>query len=351
MGAIICAIVLITMLYREIPSQWVLQSKVIQYLYFLPIVIAGLWYGWRGGFAAALATVAIYLPGILLWRNQSASVADQYGEALDLLLTGSVLGFLADRERRKTHELELANQRLRASFEKLRQSERMSAVGQLAANLAHEIRNPLAGIEGAADLLGAGTLNRDTQVEFTNIIRKESRRLSKLLSELLDFARPRSPEFVTTSVDQLIHSVVALVGPTALKEGIELREDLAPGVKIHCDPSQIQQVVLNLVMNAIQASTSPSDVTVRTHLESGQVIIDVLDQGSGISPSDRDQLFTPFFTTKTGGMGLGLPIAQQIVGNHGGRISVAENQPKGTIFTISLPERQEPNDNRGVTNT
>jgi signal transduction histidine kinase len=341
MGLILCAILVITLVYREMPRTWVLQTKVVQYLYFLPIVVAALWFGWRGGILAALATTAIYLPGILLWRNFAVSRADQYGEALDLLLTGSILGLLADRERQKTRELEKANARLHESFEKLRQSERLSAVGQLAAGLAHEIRNPLAGIEGAADLLQPGTLSDEMRGEFVQIIRKESRRLNQLLTDLLNFARPRSPEIADASLDDLVHTVVGLMAPTAQKAGVTLRQESAFGLpNVECDASQVQQVILNFVMNAIQASPPGSEIVVRTVRGGNEASVEVSDQGSGVTPEAHEQLFTPFFTTKTDGMGMGLPIAQQIVMNHGGEIFVRPNTPKGTIFTMTLPVKQ-----------
>jgi two-component system, NtrC family, sensor histidine kinase HydH len=335
---------LITLVYREIPDERVLLNKVLQYLYFLPIVVAGLWFGWRGGVLAALTTSVLYLPGILAFgASRPNYTPDEYGEALDLFITGSVVGFLANRERRKTVELQRTNDRLektyrqlQESIEKLRQSERLSAVGQLAANLAHEIRNPLASIEGAADLLhGSGP---EGGHEFVQIIKKESRRLSKLLTDLLDFARPRSPEYMFVPLSEPMHSVAELLQPMAQKAGITLREESAPDVQpVQCDPAQMKQLILNLMMNAIQTMHDGGEIVLRERREGNRAILEVADQGSGLTAEEIEQLFIPFYTTKKDGTGLGLPIAQAVVLAHAGEISVHENTPKGSVFRVSLP--------------
>lgn len=343
---LIGAITLITVFYREVPDQNVLLNKVAQYLYFLPIVIAGLWYGWMGGVLAAVTTSLFYLPGLPLMGPDAPSL-DQYGEALDLLITGSVVGILANRERSRTRELQTANEELRETYrrleqsiEKLRQSERFSAVGQLAANMAHELRNPLASVEGAADLLESGKLDQATQAEFLEIIKKESRRLSRLLSDLLDFARPRSPEFIAVPPAEMLHSIVQLVAPMAQKSGVQLQEKIEAGMPaVECDPAQMKQVILNLVINAIQAMPGGGEIELRAYRNGNRAILEVRDQGSGVAQEVLDQLFIPFYTTKKDGIGLGLPIAQQMVLGHGGTISVTPNQPRGSVFSVTLPLR------------
>jgi signal transduction histidine kinase len=343
---ILGAIVAITLVYRQVPDERVLLNKVLQYLYFLPIAVSGFWFGWQGGILAALATSLFYIPAVPFVGGQAAtSSAEEYGEALDLLITGSVVGLLANRERRKTMELqrtnirlEETNQRLEASIERLKHSERLSAVGQLAANLAHEIRNPLASIEGAAGLLGPGGQNHDSQREFVEIIKKESRRLSKLLSDLLDFARPRSPEYATLPLAELTRSVAELVQPTAQKSGITIRLDFAEHLSpVQCDEAQMKQVILNLVMNAIQTMPEGGEIVLRKRETGNWAILEVCDQGPGLSPEEVEQIFIPFYTTKKAGTGLGLSIAEQIVLAHGGDITVLPNSPRGSVFRVTLP--------------
>ena len=340
-AVILGAILAITIVYREVPDERVLLNKIAQYLYFLPIVVAAFWFGWQGGVLAALTTSLFYIPFVpVLGGAASTSRTEEYGEALDLLITGSVVGILANRERKRTLELQKANTRLEETYrqladsvERLKQSERLSAVGQLAANLAHEIRNPLASIEGAADLLA-----EDSQKEFVQIIRKETRRLSKLLSDLLDFARPRSPEYITVPLSELTTSVADLVQPMAAKSNVLVRREAGERLSpVQCDPAQIKQVILNLVINAIQTMPTGGEVVLREKQEQSRAILEVVDQGGGLKPEELETLFIPFYTTKKDGTGLGLSIAQQLVLAHGGDLSVVSNSPKGTIFRVSLP--------------
>lgn len=349
-AVIIAATVALTITYTAVPAEYRLANKLLQYSFFLPPVMAALWFGWRGAILSALFCSVCYLPGLLLfWRKTPAYGAEQYGEALDLFLIGAILGVLADRERRRRQELEAATRQLSATYrqlqenlEHLKRAERLSAIGHLAASLAHEIRNPLASIEGAADLL-AGPLNDDMRREFLDIIRKECRRLSRLLTEMLDYARPRPPNYAPVSLNTLIDSVATLSAVSAQKKAITLALDLAPDLPpVECDAEQIKQVILNLTINAIQAMDCPGEVKLAAFRRNGNVVIEVRDHGPGVPDDALEKIFSPFFTTKKDGTGLGLAVAQQIVTRHGGMIMVDPNQPRGAVFTVLLPVHRPP---------
>lgn len=314
-------------------------GKILRYLFFLPIVMAALWFGWRGGLITALAATALYLPADL---SEDAMV-----EAVDLFLIGSIMGILADRERRKrillqhtTRELSLAYQQLQDSMESLRIAERLSATGQLAAGLAHEIRTPLASIEGAAEMLD-GDLAPHLRSEMTGILRKESRRLSRLLAGLLNYAKPRPPEFGECDVCELLTGIIALAAPSARQSLVELRFE-SPGapVPLYCDGEQLTQVFLNLTMNAIQAMPTGGAVEYSIETTPDAVRVHIGDTGPGIPAEKRDRIFDPFVTTKPDGTGLGLAVTSQIVAAHQGRISVNSREPHGTEFVVELPVRQ-----------
>ncbi|MCS7023784.1 MAG: ATP-binding protein [Bryobacteraceae bacterium] len=338
-------IALITVAYLYVPQKWLLLSKAIQYLYFLPIVVAAFWFGLRGALLAAALAALCYLPRILWSPWPSGYSPDQFGEALDLFIVGSVLGVLADRERRRSQQLEALNRQLadtyrelQDNFQHLRRAEQFSAIGQLAASLAHEIRNPLASIEGAADLLRPGAVSDDLREEFVQIIKKESKRLSRLLTDLLDFARPRPPEYQETSLAAMMHSVANLVSVSAAKQNVKVRVELPPHLpKVECDPEQIRQVVLNLTMNAVQAMPQGGNVDLRLYPHNSSLAIEVRDEGPGVPPDEIEKLFSPFYTTKKDGTGLGLAIAQKIMIAHGGLITVDNQKPHGAIFTAILP--------------
>jgi signal transduction histidine kinase len=330
------SLLLITAAYYSIPSEQKLASSVAHFLFFLPIALSAFWFGIWGGFVAALAATVCYLPRVVLFLRESPRYSvEQYGEALDLVLVGSVLGWLADRER-------AINRRLQESQESLRRAERMSAIGQLAANLAHEIRNPLASIEGAADLLKPGALPADAQGEFVGIIKAESRRLNRLLTRMLDYARQRPPSTATVAVSEIVNSAADLLSVVAGKARSRIEVECDPHMPpLRCDPEQIKQVMVNLVMNAVQAMPDGGLVKISAHHGSRRTLIEVADQGVGIAASEVDKLFSPFYTTKKEGTGLGLAISQHIVAQHGGQIRVRPNQPSGTVFTVDLPDRTQ----------
>ncbi|MCC6588193.1 MAG: sensor histidine kinase [Bryobacterales bacterium] len=349
-GIIVAATVAVTITYANIPSEQRLLSKLVQYLYFLPTLMAALWFGWRGALASATFAALCYMPRILLfWHSAPGYQSDQYSEVVDLFLIGAIIGVLADRDRRRRVELEATTSQLsrtyrelQENFEHLKRAERFSAIGQMAAGLAHEIRNPLAAIEGAADLLTPGAAEQSgqqaMQQEFVGIIKKECRRLSRLLTGMLDFARPRTPQFQFTSVAPLLESVISLITAFAQKSGVTIQWSIEPALPaIACDPEQIKQVFLNLAMNAVQAMNNQGTLAITAARRAGSIVIEVRDEGPGIAPENLDKVFSPFFTTKTDGTGLGLPIAQQIVVRHGGVIMADPNTPRGTVFTVVLP--------------
>lgn len=315
-------------------------GKILRYLFFLPIVMAALWFGWRGGLAAALLATVLYLPAD---PNEDAVV-----EAIDLFLIGSIMGILADRERRKrilleqtTRELGAAYDQLQDNMVRLRQAERLSATGQLAASLAHEIRTPLASIEGAAEMLD-GDIAPGLRSEMTGILRKESRRLSRLLADLLNYAKPRPPEFTESDVRDVVSAVVILASPSARQHEVKLH--FAPPTSpapLYCDGEQLQQLLLNLTLNAVQSMPNGGEIQFTVELVSHSVILRVADTGPGILPDDRDRIFDPFYTTKPDGTGLGLAVCSQIVDAHRGKILILNREPHGTEFVVELPARPE----------
>lgn len=345
-AAIAATLAAIALAFHSIPSSYPLISKTAQFLFFLPIAIASLWFGWAGGVIAAVASTIAYLPGMPLRLLSGESyAAEQYGEVLDLWLMGGIFGWLAGRERRQRILIERTSEELRSTYERLNESldslkraARLSAVGQLAANLAHEIRNPLAAIDGAVDLLRSNELADADREEFLGIIQKEAKRLARLLTEMLDYARPRKPEFTTVDLAELARSVASFLTPVAQKSQVKIVLEDSRGVPaVWCDPSQIRQVLVNLVLNGIQAMPGGGQLTIGVYPDEQDVIVDIRDEGPGIPTDDLDMLFSPFYTTKKDGTGLGLAVAQRIIHEHKGQLRVGSNIPVGAAFTVSLP--------------
>ena len=332
------------------PSSLILWHNIFQRLYYLPIVYAAVVFGWKGGLLASVISGLCYVPHIVTaWRDFPGYVINQYAEIVLFLLVGIAAGLAADEQRAKQAELERtaeqlarANRELHESFERLKRADRLAAVGNLSAGLAHEIRNPLAGIEGAAGILEQKGLTEEQRLEFLGIIRKECGRLNRLLGNLLDFARPAAPQRRTQRVDALLDSAVELIAHGSAGRAISLRTDLEPpDITVEGDGEQLKQVILNLLLNAAQSMPQGGEIRLSARCRGSHVLIEVSDQGCGIPPENMDKMFNPFFTTKEAGTGLGLAVAHQIVAQHGGTLRARNNPERGATFSIQLPRTQQ----------
>ncbi|MBI3669541.1 MAG: HAMP domain-containing protein [Acidobacteria bacterium] len=219
-------------------------------------------------------------------------------------------------------------------------AEHLATLGELAAGLAHEIRNPLAGIAGVIEIIGRDLPESNPNREVLREVQQEVVHIKQILSELLDYARPKPANFRPADLNATAEHAVALARQQTLSRPIQidlLRADGLPPVE-H-DAAQIQQVLLNLLLNAIQAISGTGNVRVILEPRDGFAKVAVNDTGRGIAPEHLGSIFRPFFTTKGQGTGLGLSLARRIVEDHGGRIEVSSQVGVGTQFTVWLPYR------------
>ena len=332
------------------PATDVSTHNILHHLNFLPLMIAGMLFGFRGAVYTSLFAFAVDAPVIVRhWYAWPLDAKDQVVELMIFSVAGLVAGYLSDRERSQRRSLEHTREELervylelRENISKMKKAERLSAAGQLAASLAHEIRNPLASISGAAGILQRKTANPEYQHDSLEIIQIESQRLNKLLTGFLNFAKPRSPRLQRTNLNELMLSVLSLVSHAAELNGNTFSHmPSPPGAEIDCDPEQLKQVLLNLMINAIEASPAGSEIRLRTAIRDGVSAIEIEDDGSGIPADAVDRIFDPFFTTKPKGTGLGLAISSMIVSQHGGTLSFQASPRGGAIFRIELPANQE----------
>ncbi len=346
MIAILIAIAAISSVHYLAPPRSVQWHYLAQRLFYLPVVFAAIFYGWRGGLAAAALAGFSYVPYLATNRDVlPVHAASQYLEIIVFCSVGLLVGVLSDRERRQktayqrvASELSETHRELRESFEAMKRAERLSALGQLSAGLAHEIRNPLASISGAAGILRRNPASEAKRQECVDIIEREGRRLNRLLTNFLEFARPRAPNYQMVDAAGVLDSVVALSAHAVGKKSITFRKEIAEGLPpVECDPEQLEQVLLNLTLNAIQATEERGEILLSARVADGRMRIEVRDQGSGVHPDHVDRLFDPFFTTKESGTGLGLPVAYQIVRQFGGMLSAAKNAGRGMTFSVTLP--------------
>jgi two-component system NtrC family sensor kinase len=221
--------------------------------------------------------------------------------------------------------------------ERMLQADRFATVGELATGLAHEIKNPLAGLSGALEVLADEMVGTTEQKDVISEMQHQVVRLTRIMESLLNFARPPQPLMRLTDLNATLQNVLFLVQQQRNKASIEIRTELAPDLPtMLVDPAQLEQVFLNLCLNGMQAIESGGVLTVRTRSTETGCTVEVEDTGPGIPPDIRPSVFRPFFTTKRNGSGLGLAISARIVADHGGHIDFQCPETGGTVFFVHL---------------
>lgn len=317
-------------------------------LYYIPIILAAFWFGTRGGFIASVAAALLFLPHVFFqWQVHAAhGHFSQYIEMGMFVVIGVVTGALADLEKKQKQRAENAYDQLGESFEKAREVARLAAIGQLSAGIAHEVRNPLAGIKGAVEIITSDIDDSNPKHRFVSIINKEIAHLESLVTEFLRFARPPKPELAPDNINRVVRSVLEL-SHKHLSEGrvnveTHLDEEIPPSFM---DTNQVKQVVLNLLLNAAQAMPEGGTLVFRTYRQNNSIHLEMSDTGKGIPEGREEDIFAPFFTTRPGGTGLGLAVSRRIIRGHGGDITARNAAEGGATFIVKLPIlKEEPED-------
>jgi len=304
--------------------------------FLLPVIYAALLFRFWGALGAFLAFLGIILP-----RTLYSPYADPLARPVLFALFTALIGMLAAVLMDQVDEERRIVRRLKESQEQLIQAEKLTSLGQLAASVAHEVNNPLAGVLNYTKLLekklAGDTLEKGPALDYLSKMESEVNRCSRIIRNLLDFSRQAEPRLQPVNINQVLEHVVAMVGHQAQMQKVEIVKEFgSPLPEVMADFDQLQQVFLNLALNAIQATSGGGKLTLRTSAVDGQVEIDVQDTGSGISRENLSRLFTPFFTTKEKGkgVGLGLAVVRRIVEKHRGRVQVQSEVGKGTTFSV-----------------
>lgn len=340
----------------------------LQRLYYFPIVLAGLWFGVRGGLLTAFLISIAYTPHAWHgWHGSHGSDSFFY-KFLEMVMfhfIGGLTGLLASRTDRALQAEKTARAEREAAYEDLRQkttelfeleeqlrrSDRLAALGRLSAGLAHEIRNPLSSIKTSAEILRERVRQLDaTQTgdgedapDFHAVLLEETERLDRIVTNFLEFARQEqtrpgdAPPLARAS--DAIEKTLGLLAHQLERQGIAV--DFRPGdfaVAVAVPEAQLRQVFLNLLLNAAGAMPQGGRITIgagertATHLA-----LTIEDTGPGVDAQAADHIFEPFFTTRQGGTGLGLPIVERILNPHGGRIALDRTQMPSSRFRLELP--------------
>jgi signal transduction histidine kinase len=287
------------------------------------VMTVGFWLHWLRGPADQARSA---------YRFANEELAYRFGlNTLGIVVVTLLAGYLAER-------LRLTGGRLAIAEERAIRAERMAALGRLATGLAHEIRNPLGAISGSVQLLRSATGLTDEERDLCAIIHRESLRLNELVTDMVDLARPRQPNFVHIDAAGIARDVVELSSGSGRAVSDVAIRYVGPttGAVVRADGSQLRQLVWNLVRNAVQANGPGDEVRVEVATDGGVAILRVIDQGEGIDANCRDNIFDAFFTTRSHGTGVGLAVVKRIADEHGFSVRVESHSGRGAVFEVNL---------------
>jgi two-component system sensor histidine kinase HydH len=309
-------------------------------LYYIPIVIAAMSLGARAAVVVSLAAGTAH--GVTVWLSRGDSLVQPLAGTMLFLCVGLTTAKLAEWLKHRSVSIasikDPQTESLERSFNQVQDTSEMPALGRVVVGLIRQFRTPVASIEGAGWVLEDSRLPDEKRQEFVGIIRKESHRLNRVLSDVLDFTRPRKPRYETVALSKLVDEVIQLAGPRDHGPFCLFKTDIpADFPSLRCDPEQIRQALLNVAINAVQASPAGGQIEVTARIEQGYGIIRVRDHGRGIPAAILDKIFDPFFTTCENSLGLGLSVAAHIISEHGGKIAIEGTSGHGSCVSLSLP--------------
>ncbi|WP_459930965.1 two-component system sensor histidine kinase NtrB [Desulfosporosinus burensis] len=327
----------------------------LQFAYYLPVIYAAMRFGPAGGIISSFVITLLFLP-LMVHFQQTLTPAAKYTQWVEVGLInviGWLTGFLTEEERKAKRKYQLALKVQKELVEKLKQegqererlegeirrTERVTALGHMSAGLAHEIRNPLGIMKVSIQMLAQEKSNDEVVADYCRVLQEECERLNRLVSEFLSFARPKEPVRERIALGKLLDEGVSIIQPALWQNHIELVQVRNPidQQEVEVDPDQIKQVILNILLNAIDAQGEGGMIQLEGVQKGGFVGFAVSDEGPGISPDAMPYIYDPFFTTKEKGTGLGLSVVHRILDQHGGKISTANRSERGVRVEILLP--------------
>lgn len=357
LAIISAAIIGTSLLHYFTPLRLHYLHDIFQRFYYIPIILAALWFGFRGGLAAAVAVSIAYTPHILFqWGGHMAMEMEKYLEIVLYNIVGCLTGLLSQRERERSLQLQKTAAGLEESYrtlktqsdriiaieEQLRSAEKLSSLGEMAAVLAHEIRNPLGSIRGTAEILRDDYPPESPKHEFIEIQIKETERLNNVVEDFLKMARQQRFVIRRFPIGEELETIVRLTDNLSRAQGITVRNlAAATALQITGDREKLRQAFLNILINAIQATPAGGSVTIDVSSDQSCCEVRICDSGSGIDQLTLARIFEPFFTTKSDGTGLGLAITKKIIEGHNGNLAVTSDPATGTTVMISLPVTSE----------
>lgn len=325
---IICLLVIIiTILHYRTDHLAVSTHIVFRELYLLPIILAGFWFGLYGGLLSALSATALYLPFVL--TRPEGITGHNFANIVQIILFnlfGILFGLMRDRDLKQQ--------------QRILEAESLAAMGKAVSCIAHDMKTPLVAIGGFV-LQVKRKISDEKLAKKLELALDQTDRLEILVRDMLAFARPLQLEYRQEQINDLLEEITTVAADKAARHKVLIRTDLQNDLpEIPYDKYRMHQAILNLLNNALEASPEGSKVTVASRLTGDGVVIGIADCGCGIPDKLRDDIYTPFVTTKKEGTGLGLPIVKKIIDAHQGSIHVRDNNVRGVTFRITLPREQ-----------
>ncbi len=361
-------VILVTVLHYSTPTMKWQYHLIFMQSYFIPIILGAFQFGIRGGLGTAIAVSFLYFPHIMLqWGGLVEGNLMRFLQIVLFNVIGYLTGLKAQNEKEEksryqntAEQLEKTLQKIREQSvrieemeDQLRQADRLAVVGELSASLAHEVRNPLGSIRGIVDILKDELPPNKETVNFLNIMVQETERLNEVVENYLRFAGQKSSQVISFDIRETIKNTELLLANRARKNQITINTRLPEKeLPLTGVPGQLQQVLMNLALNSIQAMPDGGDISVEVERlgtksrdgekasdskKTNEIRISISDNGKGISEPDIEKIFKPFYTTRQDGTGLGLAIVKRIIDQNNWRIEVESEINKGSTFSIYIP--------------
>jgi signal transduction histidine kinase len=361
---LVLVVIAIGMLHYFTPGYMVFYHDMYRRLSYFPIVLGAIWFGVRGGVVLAVMSSIAFIPHLILYIGQGAETyLSELTEIFLYLAAGTVTGIIAGRESRLRLRYKELSEQLEKSYQKLHRetqllleveeqlgaAQKLSALGQLSASLAHEIKNPLSSIKGTAEILLDEFPPDHPKREFVEILLKETTRLNSTVEEVLQFSRRDAPDNKKESAEteplaQVIDRVSSLLASQLRKKNISLSvAGWENGKTFFVPGKKMSQVFLNIILNAIDAAPRKGIIMVDTLKQADGYSVLVQNSGAPVPDGRKKKIFDPFYSTKQGGTGLGLSISKKIVESYGGTLAVSDSELGGACFTVFLPEHSAAN--------
>ena len=369
LGIILILVVFISLLHYLTPTMLWQYHLIYMQGYFIPILIAAFRFGLRGGIGTALLISIIYLPHIMLqWGGFVETNLMRFLQIVLFNVFGFIIGYLAQSEKREIEryqtvaskleenleQLKAQSEKIQALEEQLRTNDRLAIVGELTASLAHEVRNPLGSIRGAAEIIRHEE-NEKRREEFYKVLVEETSRLSSVLETYLSYSKKQKQPSSQYIIQEIIQNIVMMLNSSAKKSNIEIKVIVPDeNIVINGDPNDLWQILMNVVLNSIQAISDSGTIHIETNIadrssddipkefksenDKDYIIISIKDDGPGMAESELQNIYKPFFTTKTDGTGLGMAIVKRIADNNHWYINIESNLGSGTNFVLYITD-------------